>query len=323
MLKNSDIESLANEIGAKVVNTHASWVLILEDIVYKIKKPVNFGFLDYSTYEKRLEFYKLELELNKRLCPWIYLDIVPISLLNSKLYIESSFNIIENAVKMRKIPEDCIMNSILDKITPNDIIALAHHIANFHQNARRCQNLEDPSIVIYNVMENFSQTEEFINITIPQETFNFIKSKNEEFLKLNQELLKERANIGAIIDGHGDIRLEHVAFLKEGICVFDCVEFNERFRCSDRISDMAFLSMELDLNSRSDLSETFEKAYFKALNETAPIELLYFYKSYRAYVRGKVNSLLSKEPKYKESASKLAQKHFELSALYIQKATQS
>ncbi|MEN3034203.1 MAG: gluconokinase [Aquificaceae bacterium] len=321
MLTNLDIQNLASEIGAKVLHTHASWVLILEDVVYKIKKPVNFGFLDYSTYEKRLEFYKLELELNRRLCPWIYLDVVPISLIDSKLKLENSSNIVESAIKMKKIPEESIMINRLDKITQSDIINLANHIASFHKSARICKNFQDPSVIIYNVMENFEQTKEFINLTIPKETFDFIKSRSEKFMEENIDIFKERANTGLIIDGHGDIRLEHVAFLKEGTCVFDCVEFNERFRCADRINDMCFLSMELELNSRWDLSEIFEKAYFNAIGETAPKELLYFYKSYRAYVRGKVNSLLAKESEHKVFAKELARKHFELSALYIKNAT--
>jgi aminoglycoside phosphotransferase family enzyme len=127
---------------------------------------------------------------------------------------------------------------------------------------------------------------------------------------------------GRIRDGHGDIRLEHVAFLEEGICIFDCIEFNERFRCGDVLNDMCFLSMELEFNGREDLAKVYEEEY-KRLSQDPEFDLfLPFFKCYRAYVRGKVESFMLDDPnlseeekqKHKERASKL----FKLSKKYAE-----
>ncbi len=113
----------------------------------------------------------------------------------------------------------------------------------------------------FNTDENFIQTEKYIGITIKEGTYEYIKEKTNSFYKRYADLFEKRIKDGRIVDGHGDIRLEHVAFLEEGICVFDCIEFNERFRCGDMLNDMCFLSMELDFEGRQDLSKVYEEEY--------------------------------------------------------------
>ncbi|MFN3871276.1 MAG: gluconokinase [Aquificaceae bacterium] len=313
------IEELSKSLEAKILQTHTSWVLVSKDVVYKIKKPVNFGFLDYSTLEKRLENCKREVELNKRLCPWVYLGVVPISLVKDRYVIEDASNPVEYAVKMRKIPEESLLKNLLSKISQEDIERLAKHIAQFHLRAERKDDFGRLEVMKFNTDENFMQTEKYIGVTISKEDYEFIREKTDYFYEKYKDLFGKRIRDGRIRDGHGDIRLEHVAFLEEGICVFDCIEFNDRFRCGDMLNDMCFLSMELDLYGRQDLSKVYEEEY-RITTEDEEFEIfLPFFKSYRAYVRGKVNSFLLDDPHYpkKEEAKKLAQRLFQLSKKYV------
>ena len=292
------IEELSKELGAKVIQTHTSWVLLLEDIVYKIKKPVNFGFLDYSTIEKRLENCKKEVELNRRLCQWVYIGVVPISFIGNRYVIEDFSSPVEYAVKMRRIPEDRLLKNILPEVSKEDMKRLARHIANFHLKAERKDEFGRLEVMKFNTDENFMQTEKYIGITIKKEDYEYIKEKTNQFYEKYKSLFEKRIRDGRIRDGHGDIRLEHVAFLQEGICVFDCIEFNDRFRCGDMLNDMCFLSMELDMMERKDLSKAYEEEYRRMTKDEEFDLFLPFFKCYRAYVRGKVNSFLLDDPHY-------------------------
>ncbi len=314
------IEELAKSLKAQVVQTHTSWVLLLEEVVYKIKKPVNFGFLDYSTLEKRLENCKKEIELNRRLCKWVYLDVVPISEADGKYLIEEESNPVEYAVKMRRIPEERLLKNMLSEISDEDIRRLARHIAEFHKRAERRGEFGRLEVTKFNTDENFMQTEKYVGITIDKEDYEFIREKTEHFYKEHADLFEKRIRDGRIVDGHGDIRLEHVAFLEEGICVFDCIEFNDRFRCGDMLNDMCFLSMELDLVGRKDLSKAYEDEYRRITQDEEFDLFLPFFKCYRAYVRGKVNSFLLDDPHYekKEEAKTLAKRLFKLSKTYAE-----
>jgi len=314
------IEELSKELGAKVIQTHTSWVLLLEDIVYKIKKPVNFGFLDYSTIEKRLENCKKEVELNRRLCQWVYISVVPISFIGNRYVIEDFSSPVEYAVKMRRIPEDRLLKNILPEVSKEDMKRLARHIANFHLKAERKDEFGRLEVMKFNTDENFMQTEKYIGITIKKEDYEYIKEKTNQFYEKYKSLFEKRIRDGRIRDGHGDIRLEHVAFLQEGICVFDCIEFNDRFRCGDMLNDMCFLSMELDMMERKDLSKAYEEEYRRMTKDEEFDLFLPFFKCYRAYVRGKVNSFLLDDPHYtqKGKAKALAQRLFELSKMYAE-----
>ena len=314
------IEELSKELGAKVIQTHTSWVLLLEDIVYKIKKPVNFGFLDYSTIEKRLENCKKEVELNRRLCQWVYIGVVPISFIGNRYVIEDFSSPVEYAVKMRRIPEDRLLKNILPEVSKEDMKRLARHIANFHLKAERKDEFGRLEVMKFNTDENFMQTEKYIGITIKKEVYEYIKEKTNQFYEKYKSLFEKRIRDGRIRDGHGDIRLEHVAFLQEGICVFDCIEFNDRFRCGDMLNDMCFLSMELDMMERKDLSKAYEEEYRRMTKDEEFDLFLPFFKCYRAYVRGKVNSFLLDDPHYtqKGKAKALAQRLFELSKMYAE-----
>ncbi len=316
------IELLKEKLQAQLVQTHASWVLIGKDFVYKIKKPVNFGFLDYSTLQKRLHYCLKEVELNRRMCQQIYIGVVPISQVEGEYTLEDEQNIVEYAVKMKKIPQERLLSHLLalDKVQEEDIRALAKHVFDFHQRAQKRPEFGKVHVMKFNTDENFQQTEEFIGVTLSKDEYEFIRDKTEEFYLKHGHVLEERAQKGLVVDGHGDIRLEHVAFLDDGVCVFDCIEFNDRFRCADVVNDMCFFSMELDFLGKTDLSRVYEEEY-KNLSEDPTFDIvLPFFKSYRAYVRGKVYSFMLKDPMVedKEKYTQLAKRMFKLSREYLE-----
>ncbi|MCX8077016.1 MAG: gluconokinase, partial [Aquificaceae bacterium] len=175
------VDELSKKLNAVIVQTHTSWVLILDDVVYKIKKSVNFGFLDYSTLEKRLENCRREVELNRRLCSWVYEDVVPISLVNGEYVIEDGSNPVEYAVKMKKIPEERLLKNMLDSISYEDIKSLAKHIANFHHRAEKKDDFGKIEVMKFNTDENFLQTEKYVGTTITKEDFTYIREKTEYF----------------------------------------------------------------------------------------------------------------------------------------------
>ncbi len=314
------INKLVEKLKGKLIQTHTSWVILLDDIVYKIKKPVNFGFLDYSTLEKRKLFCEREVELNRRLCSYIYLGVVPISMVNGDPQIENSSNVVEYAVKMRRIDDKNLLINRLNDIKDEEIRSIARKIACFHKNARKTPEYGRIEVMKFNTDENFEQVKPFIGKTISAEDYEYIKEKTNSFYERYSYLFNKRISEGKIVDGHGDIRLEHVAFLDEGICIFDCIEFNERFRCGDMVNDMCFLSMELEFMDRRDLAKVYEETYFGETKDEEFYTVLPFFKTYRAFVRGKVYSFMLNDPhikgEEKEMALKKAKGFFSLSREY-------
>ncbi|WP_333784136.1 gluconokinase [Thermocrinis sp.] len=321
------IDALVNLLKGDLVQTHTSWVILTGEFVYKIKKPVNFGFLDYSTLEKRKENCQREVDLNKRLCPWIYLGVVPIVRSSEGYKLGGEGQVVEYAVKMRRVPEERLMKNLLDSLTTDQIRALSKHLWNFHQRAERKDEFGRLEVMKFNTDENFLQTEKYVGITIEEGDYLFIRKKTDEFYERHACLFEKRIKDGRIRDGHGDIRLEHVAFLDEGVCIFDCIEFNERFRCGDVLNDMCFLSMELDFYGRSDLAEIYEEEY-KRLSRDPEFDIfLPFFKCYRAYVRGKVESFMLDDPNLPEDLRRehreRARRFFKLSRYYAEQINQA
>ncbi|MBI5048666.1 MAG: AAA family ATPase [Deltaproteobacteria bacterium] len=322
LLKPSAYPDLPEAIEFK--QTHISYLFFTPAHVYKIKKPVNFGFLDFTTLEKRRFFCHQEITLNKRLSPGIYIDVVEVNKKNSKFVFEGKGETVEYAVKMKRLPSDKMMDNLLkkDNVTDSMIKRIANVIAGFHK--RTATNLYTskfghPSVIEKNIEENFAQTKNFAGRTITKMQFDAIKTYVQNFLKAKHGLFTKRMEQGFIKDCHGDIHSEHIC-ITNGIYIFDCIEFNEMFRYSDTVADIAFLAMDLDFYNHNDLSETFCEEYIKASKDTAVYELLDFYKCYRAYVRGKVESFKIDQneiPKKEKDASELrAKKYFHLAKLY-------
>jgi uncharacterized protein len=280
-----------------LVQTHISWVFIGDAFVYKIKKPVVFDFLDFSTLDRRKFFIEEELRLNKRFSPSLYLEVVPISELHSTFAIGDTSHIIEYALKMRRISEENMLYRLLatGKAGEQELRRVGAHLAQVYgtipsnEKSRPFGSLE---VIAHNIMENFHQTERYTGGPISEEVFDAIKVWSMDFLKNKPLVFENRVDQGHIKECHGDLHLQHVSVDGDAISIIDCIEFNERFRYGDVASDVAFLSMDLDFNGHPKLADAFVDAYMKASGDHGMREILRFYKVYRAYVRAKVASFM-------------------------------
>ena len=307
----------------ELIQTHISFVFLTKNFVYKVKKPVNFGFLDFSTLEKRRFFCEKELELNSRLCPDIYLEVVPINKSNI-IKINGIGETVEYALKMKRLPQEKIMTVLLkeNKVDNKTIDKITKKIAQFHSKAQTSSEINkygSLKIIKANWDENFSQTQKYVNQTIPVAEYQFIQNRVNDFMERNRSLFESRIKNGKIRDCHGDLHSGNI-FITDEICIFDAIEFNDRFRYSDIASDVAFLAMDLDFQRRPDLSAYFIERYILYSKDQQLTKLLPFYKCYRAYVRGKVISFKLDDANVsceeKIAATKEAQAYFKLAADY-------
>lgn len=307
----------------ELIQTHSSFVFVTKKFVYKMKKAVNFGFLDFSTLEKRRFFCEKELELNRRLCEDVYLEVVPINKSNN-IKIEGDGETIEYALKMKRLPQQKIMTILLKegKVNNKTIDELAKIIVEFHSKAQTSSDINiygSLKIVKTNWDENFTQTLKYIDRTISQMDFEFLQSRVNNFNEKNRLLFENRIKDNKIRDCHGDMHSGNI-FITNPICIFDAIEFNDRFRYSDVASDVAFLAMDLDFQKRADLSDYFINRYIIYSKDQELVKVLSFYKCYRAYVRGKVISFKLDDPNVKiaekKAAVKEARSYFKLAVKY-------
>lgn len=329
---NSIIEDLQNPKtlpdkteNVSVIQTHISIVFVADEFVYKIKKPVNFGFLDFSTLEKRRYYCGQEVELNRRLSQGIYLDVLPVTSDGKTHTLGGRGKVVEYAVKMKRIPDHVLMKSFFNKgkLTNSHLAKIAQVLAGFHLNAARNPEIDqfgEPGRFKINTDENFAQVSKYVGITIQKSEFDAIKRWTEDFYEANSQLFMQRIEEGRIRDCHGDLHMEHICFT-ENLSIIDCIEFNERFRYSDIVADIAFLLMDLEYHGGKDYARILWDAYKEYANEKDVSPLLTFYKVYRAFVRGKVNSFQVDDetisPDKKEEAIQRAGKYFQLAYSYV------
>jgi aminoglycoside phosphotransferase family enzyme len=302
-----------------------SFIFLAGEYVYKIKKPVNLGYLDYTTLEKRHFFCHQELELNRRLCPGAYLAVVPIVEEKGGLRIEGRGKAIEYAVKMKQLPQDRMMDVLLPRgqVTPEMVARVAEKLVGFHQKAetnRKIAAFGKLDVIRQNTDENFGQTEKYIGTSITAEEYQHIKNYTNNFIDSNASLFDKRVREGRIRDCHGDLHAAHVCFTDD-ICIYDCIEFNDRFRYSDVASEIAFLAMDLDRYQQAGLSRHLVNTYVGLGHDEELLKLLNFYKCYRAYVRGKVESFKLDDPyipeEEKAKVLTAAQSYFQLAESYV------
>ncbi len=287
-------------VSRSLVETHISWVILCDQFVYKIKKPVNYSFLNFSTLEKRKHFCLREIELNSRLTKNIYLDVQPVYAIQNNFTIAGNEGlIIDYAVRMHKLESKKQMDLLLlkNKVSDTDIKNLAEKIASFHKE----------TIVIYqkdflDIREKFNDLEAEKDYMFQQLGDNYrdmISNAIETsvgFMEKHKDLLKARLDNGFFRDCHGDLHSRNIFLLPEPV-PFDCIEFNDDFRQIDVLNEVAFLCMDLDSFGRQDLSVLFMNhynAHFPCMNTAEERSLFIYYKSYRANIRAKVNTLRAK-----------------------------
>ncbi|MEM7826740.1 MAG: hypothetical protein QXQ40_00770 [Candidatus Aenigmatarchaeota archaeon] len=302
----------------KLLQTHISWIFLTGKYAYKVKKPVNFRFADFSTLRKRRFFCYEEVRLNSRLSPELYYGVIPITREGNKIKLNGSGKIIEYAIKMREMPQSTLMNSLLkrDKIDKGIISRIAKIVADFHSTAETGNEVNkygSINTIRFNWNENFEQTKKFINNIISKRIFYTVSNKVNMFMKSNRKLFEQRIESNKIRWCHGDLHSGNI-FIADKIYIFDCVEFNKRISCCDVASEVAFFSMDLDFYNKRKFSEYFIKQYIKYAKDYDLIPLLDFYKCYRAWVRGKVFSFRLSELSSK--AARIAKRYFDLAFEY-------
>ena len=317
----------------ELIETHVSYVFLAGEYVYKVKKPVDYGFLDFTTPARRRHYCEQEVHLNRRMSPDVYLGVEEIREEGGRYALEGPGRTVEYAVKMRRLPQERSLDSLLrqGRVAPDDVESIAARVARFHHSAARGPEITaygDLDAVRRNVEENFAQIRRFVGSVLSMDDYDEMAAYSRAFMESGRAIFERRAEEGRIRDCHGDLHTAHVFLLpppvdgdSDGISIIDCIEFNERFRCSDVAEDIAFLAMDLDYHGRQDLSRLFVEAYSLESEDRGVGELMDFFKSYRACVRGKVASFKLDYPDLPGAAQRdaldSARAYFRLARSYV------
>jgi aminoglycoside phosphotransferase family enzyme/predicted kinase len=303
--------------------THSSWVFIAPPFVFKVKKPVDFGFLDFSTLEKRDYFCEREVQLNRRLCPEVYLGVIPIYQSASGFCFKSEGEIVEYCVKMKQLADGWFLRQLVAKklVEEKEINRVIFCLHRFYESQDPSQEIETwatPEKLKISTDENFMQVQPFVGRTISPVAFETICHFTNSFYAANQKLFCERIRQHRIRDCHGDLHLDHIHMTPEATTIFDCIEFNDRFRFIDIANDLAFLAMDFDFEDRSDLGKLLVQNAAREFHDSEMLNVTDFYKCYRAFVRGKVESIqaTSKDVADSEEHEKRAARYFHLALRY-------
>ena len=269
------------------------------------------------------------MRLNHRLAPTVYLGVVPLLRLGNEYHLREVVNmrdatIVEYLVRMRRLPPERTFAALLaaGQITSASIHALAKRLVHFHTTAATTDAAlyGAPETVWRALADNFHETASFVGQTISKKQYARIQEFSQSFFREHQTLMQQRIEQDRVREGHGDLRCDHVYFLDQGISIIDCIEFSPRLRTCDVASELAFLAMDLELHDAPDLAAELLHIYAVQANDPDLFRLLPFYQCYRAYVRGKVESLKSQEPEVaaeeRERARQQAQRTFRLAARY-------
>ncbi len=345
-------EAFAHEVGeVTVLQTHISIVFLVGEYAYKIKKAVRLGFLDFSTLAARRHFCEEEVQLNRRLAPQVYLGVVPITESPDGLCVEGSGEVIEWAVKMRRLPDEATLEHRIREnlVGVSELERVARKLAEFHAKGDSSEGIAQYgrfAAVAENAMDNFRQTKAhvgecrhlagrraqgpcFAGGCVSQAVYERVKALTEQRLDELRPIIEHRAEHGITKDTHGDLRVDHVYLFPDeappgDIIILDCIEFNERFRYADPIADIAFLVMDLHYHGRRDLARVLARAYFQSADDTQGQALLPLYCAYRAVVRAKVEGLKANEPEVdradRDKAFREARAHWLLALAELEKA---
>lgn len=277
------------------IDTHISTVFLTGDWVYKLKKPVYLGFLDFRQLSQRKHFCEQEVVLNQRLSHDIYQGVVDILETDDGHFsLQGSGRVVEYAVKMRRLPDAAGLKALLQEraIDPKRMETLAHTMADFYKGGQRNSDIDyfgRPDVISYNMEENFRQLDPYVGSLLDQEKWDFLCQVSRTFLDHHRDVFERRVTEGYIRDGHGDLRTDHIYF-HPGPQIIDCIEFNDRFRYGDAAVDLAFLYMDLEHLGHPEWARFFISAYAGAAQDPRLYTVIDFYAAYRAVVRLKVDA---------------------------------
>jgi aminoglycoside phosphotransferase family enzyme len=310
--------------SVEYLQTHISSVFLTGDFVYKLKKPLDFGFLDYTTVELRRRFCEAEVELNRRLAPAVYLGVKPITMVDGLPILDGAGEPVDWVVVMRQMDQRLLGPEVdaRGELTEAHIDALVDILVPFYQDAATGPGVDEYGridTVKFNTDENFEQTAGFVGEAITEQQYEEIRSYTDTFYERHAALFERRIANGYIRESHGDLHLRNIVLSSPPI-IFDCIEFNERFRCGDVAVDLAFLAMDLDFRGHPGLARRLVNRYVRQSGDHELLKLLDFYRCYRAYVRGKIACFTMADPAVDEDTRAqqrdLARRYFDLAHRY-------
>jgi len=306
------IAQLKESMGAELIETHISWLLLVEEHVYKIKKPLSFSFLDFSTFEKRKYYCEEEVRLNRRLSPDIYLGVAPITEADGIISIRGSGKVLDHAVKMKRLPQELRMDRLLEKgeITEDIVRNIAGIIADFHS---RIDVILDKKHGSWDLVKRQIDDLADHRDTIEDACglggdVDFILERSDGFIIKNKDLFMKRQEGGFVRDCHGDLHSANIFIVDSKPVIFDCIEFSEDFRFIDVASEIAFMIMDLEAmqvasrvrdsksrdleaHGREDLAKLFLEEYLNKTQDSRLKTVLGLYLCYRANVRAKIAAI--------------------------------
>jgi aminoglycoside phosphotransferase family enzyme/predicted kinase len=314
----------------QLMQTHVSYVLLTGEYVYKLKKSVNFGFLDFSTLEKRQQFCHEELRLNQRGAAELYLDVLPITQAGEQFVLGGDGEPVEYAVKMQQFPQETLLSEMYDRgeLTEHHLEELAKVLADFHKKAPTSDyilSFGEVEQIRQAIDENYDQTVNYIGVAQTQQQFDETKAYTDKLFAEQQALFDSRVQNKWIRECHGDVHLRNICFWKNKVLLFDCIEFNEPFRFVDVMFDVAYIVMDFDARKRPDLSNLFLNTYLEQTGDWEGLQVLPLYLSRQSYVRAKVTSFLLDDPSIpeavKQESKETASRYYQLAWDYTRQKT--
>lgn len=292
--------------GIELLETHISWVILTGQYAYKIKKPVNLGFLDFSTLERRRRCCMEELRLNRRQAPQLYLDVVGITGTSAQPAISGKGPVIEYAVKMRQFAQDALASRLLadGKLTPGHIGKFAATLSAFHAAAAPAgpaDGFGTAQGTLELALQNFSQLAALPGLHADKPALEFLRAQTLQEHHRQHALFETRIIAGAVREGHGDLHLGNIVLVDGELVPFDCIEFSAALRWNDVMSEAAFLVMDLHDRAHPELAWLFLNAYLECSGDYAGLALLRYYLAYRAMVRAKVHGIRAHQAGISES----------------------
>lgn len=315
------------ETPIKMIQTHISYIFLTGKYAYKLKKAVDFGFLNFKTLSKRKHFLEEELRLNKPIAPDIYLEVLTISKKDNIYLLDNNECIEEYVLKMVQFPQECLLINMFNegKLTKFHLEALGKKVANFHQQTETNSYISSfgkIEVINQSIQDNYQATEKYIGIAQILEQYQETKQFTNSFLEDKKDLFLARIKHGKIRECHGDLHLKNICWWHDKIQLFDRIEFNEPFRFVDTIYDVAFTVMDLDARGKSDFGNIFLNTYLEYTGDWEGVQILPLYLCRQAYVRAKVTSFLLDDSNIsaeeKEEALKTAKNYYSLAWKYTQ-----
>jgi aminoglycoside phosphotransferase family enzyme len=285
----------------QLVQTHISYIFLTGNYAYKVKKPLDFGFLNFTTLERRRYFCQEELRLNQRGAPGLYLQVLPIVQAEGRFQLDGSGEPVEYTLKMRQFPQEQLFSNLLERgeLTPLLMEELGRVVAAFHAQAETNDYIRSfgrPEQVRQAFDENYAQTQRYIGGPQTADQYRETQAYTDRFFAERQELFYQRIEQDRIREGHGDLHLGNLCWWEGQILLFDCIEFNEAFRFVDTMYDVSYAVMDLDARHRSDLGNAYLNTYLEETGDWEGLKILPIYLNRQAYVRAKVTSFLLDDP---------------------------